>query len=318
MVIDSATGARCRLPVPALSWWPTGAPGFPGSISPDGSTAAVFRSDGADRLILGTDRLTLHLIDLTSGADHQLPVGDYPDPRRWHGHPTAGGCSWLARRRAARNCLLSTPAPGTSAASEPLSRRSAPWPSKAHPAHRQARRWLPHRRAHIAGTFIAPATARGAAGPSHPSPTDQATIPEPSAPKISTRPRRPVAAWVCRLCPEATRSPGCEGHQGGHRPGGGRTGAARAAHSRGQIAAEAFDIGTAPAPAAKRLPRPGPAGPHARHAAPRRPDAPDRQTGPGTQPFGPRHITTDPRLVGAGSDEIGEAIATAAIGTACP
>ena len=63
MIIDSATGARRRLPVPALSWWPTGAPGFPGSISPDGSTAAVFRSDGADRLILGTDRLTLHLID---------------------------------------------------------------------------------------------------------------------------------------------------------------------------------------------------------------------------------------------------------------
>ena len=78
VVIDSASGARRILPGNALPWWHAGAAIFPGTISPDGSTAAVFRTGNA-----GTS--TLHLIDLTSGADDQLAV---------QGSPGAGTTAW--------------------------------------------------------------------------------------------------------------------------------------------------------------------------------------------------------------------------------
>lgn len=78
VVIDSASGARRILPGNALPWWHAGAHIFPGTISPDGSTAAVFGTGNA-----GTP--TLHLIDLTSGADDQLAV---------QGSPGAGAMAW--------------------------------------------------------------------------------------------------------------------------------------------------------------------------------------------------------------------------------
>jgi hypothetical protein len=78
VVIDSAGGARRILPGNALPWWHADADIFPGTISPDGSTAAVFGTGNA-----GTP--TLHLIDLTSGADHQLAV---------QGPPGAGAMAW--------------------------------------------------------------------------------------------------------------------------------------------------------------------------------------------------------------------------------
>jgi hypothetical protein len=67
VVIDQASGARRVLPRHSLSGPSAGAEMFPGAISPDGSTAAVFRAGKA-----GTP--VLHLIDLASGADHLLPV----------------------------------------------------------------------------------------------------------------------------------------------------------------------------------------------------------------------------------------------------
>ena len=78
VVIDSASGARRILPGNALPWWHAGADIFPGTISPDGSTAAVFGTSTA-----GIP--TLHLIDLTSGADDQLAV---------QGSPGAGAMAW--------------------------------------------------------------------------------------------------------------------------------------------------------------------------------------------------------------------------------
>jgi hypothetical protein len=78
VVIDSASGARRILPRYALSGPPAGAAMFPGTISPDGSTAAVFRTNGAGTLVL-------HLIDLASGADDQLAA---------QGSPGAGTMAW--------------------------------------------------------------------------------------------------------------------------------------------------------------------------------------------------------------------------------
>jgi hypothetical protein len=71
VVIDSASGARRILPGNAVSWLGADTAGFPGVISPDGSTAAIFRGRNAGPL-------TLHLIDLTSGADYQLAVQGSP------------------------------------------------------------------------------------------------------------------------------------------------------------------------------------------------------------------------------------------------
>jgi len=78
VVIDPASGARRILPGHALSGPPAGAAMFPGTISPDGSTAAVFRANQ-------TGTLTLHLIDLTSGASYQLAV---------QGSPGEGTAAW--------------------------------------------------------------------------------------------------------------------------------------------------------------------------------------------------------------------------------
>jgi hypothetical protein len=61
VVVNPATGARRVLPGPAAA-----NVFIPGVISPDGSAAAVVRMTG--------DHLTLHLIDLTSGADRTLNV----------------------------------------------------------------------------------------------------------------------------------------------------------------------------------------------------------------------------------------------------
>jgi hypothetical protein len=78
VVIDPASGARRVLPGQALSGPPAGAAMFPGTISPDGSIAAVFRASAA-----GT--FALHLIDLSSGADHKLAV---------QGSPGEGTMAW--------------------------------------------------------------------------------------------------------------------------------------------------------------------------------------------------------------------------------
>lgn len=61
VVVDPKTGARRVLPGPAAS-----GVFIPGAISPDRSAAAVVRQVG--------NRLTLHLIDLTSGRDRTLDV----------------------------------------------------------------------------------------------------------------------------------------------------------------------------------------------------------------------------------------------------
>lgn len=62
VVIDPASGARRILPTPLAD-----AVTPPGVISPDGSIAAVFH-------VSKTGRATLHLLNLTSGADHLLAV----------------------------------------------------------------------------------------------------------------------------------------------------------------------------------------------------------------------------------------------------
>ena len=63
VVVDQAGGARRILPGPPAEPEP-GAP--PGVIAPDGSAAAVMRVSG--------DRVTLHLVNLVSGADQQISV----------------------------------------------------------------------------------------------------------------------------------------------------------------------------------------------------------------------------------------------------
>ena len=63
VVVDQAGGARHVLPGPAAEPEP-GSP--PGVIAPDGSAAAVLRVSG--------NRVTLHLLNLVSGADLQISV----------------------------------------------------------------------------------------------------------------------------------------------------------------------------------------------------------------------------------------------------
>jgi hypothetical protein len=61
-IVNPATGARNPLPGPSAE--PLPAP--PGVIAPDGSAAAIAEASG--------DRLTLHLFNLVSGSDEQIPV----------------------------------------------------------------------------------------------------------------------------------------------------------------------------------------------------------------------------------------------------
>jgi hypothetical protein len=75
-VIDRASAARHVLAGP-----PGDPDASPGVISPDGSTAAVFRGRSAGRR-------TLQLFDLTSGAQHQVAV---PVDKAWF---DAGGAVW--------------------------------------------------------------------------------------------------------------------------------------------------------------------------------------------------------------------------------
>jgi hypothetical protein len=63
VIVDPATGARRVLPGPAAEPPPGAAPGV---IAPDGSAAAIMRASG--------DRVTLHLLNLVSGADQQVSV----------------------------------------------------------------------------------------------------------------------------------------------------------------------------------------------------------------------------------------------------
>lgn len=61
-IVDPATGAQHTLPGPSagpLSW-------ATGVIAPDGSAAAIAQAIG--------DRVTLHLLNLNSGSDQQIPV----------------------------------------------------------------------------------------------------------------------------------------------------------------------------------------------------------------------------------------------------
>ena len=61
VVVDPATGAQHTLPGPSAELLP-GA----GVIAPDGSAAAILAASG--------DRVTLHLLNLVSGSDQQIPV----------------------------------------------------------------------------------------------------------------------------------------------------------------------------------------------------------------------------------------------------
>ncbi len=73
VVVESATGAQRTLPGPALPHTPM-TPWPPGTIAPDGAAAAV--------LELSRDmQLSLHLLDLRSGADRALglPVSQDAD-----------------------------------------------------------------------------------------------------------------------------------------------------------------------------------------------------------------------------------------------
>jgi hypothetical protein len=59
-IVDPATGARHTLPGPSAEPLPGGV------IAPDGSAAAIVEGSG--------DRLSLHLFNLVSGSDQQIPV----------------------------------------------------------------------------------------------------------------------------------------------------------------------------------------------------------------------------------------------------
>jgi hypothetical protein len=63
VVVDPATGARRVLPGLSAEPLPGAAPGV---IAPDGSAAAIAEASG--------DRVTLHLLNLVSGSDQQIPV----------------------------------------------------------------------------------------------------------------------------------------------------------------------------------------------------------------------------------------------------
>ena len=60
--VDPATGAQHTLPGPSAELLPAA----PGVIAPDGSAAAIAAASG--------DRVTLHLLNLVSGSDQQIPV----------------------------------------------------------------------------------------------------------------------------------------------------------------------------------------------------------------------------------------------------
>jgi len=61
--VDPATGAQHTLPGPSAELLPAAGPGV---IAPDGSAAAIAAASG--------DRVTLHLLNLVSGSDQQIPV----------------------------------------------------------------------------------------------------------------------------------------------------------------------------------------------------------------------------------------------------
>ena len=61
--MDPATGAQHTLPGPSAEPLPAAATGV---IAPDGSAAAIATASG--------DRVTLHLLNLVSGSDQQIPV----------------------------------------------------------------------------------------------------------------------------------------------------------------------------------------------------------------------------------------------------
>ena len=63
VIVDPATGAQHALPGPSAEPLPGAAPGV---IAPDGSAAAIAAASG--------DRVTLHLLNLVSGSDQQIPV----------------------------------------------------------------------------------------------------------------------------------------------------------------------------------------------------------------------------------------------------
>jgi hypothetical protein len=62
VIVDPATGAQHTLPGPSAEL----VPAQPGVIAPDGSAAAILAASG--------DRVTLHLLNLVSGSDQQIPV----------------------------------------------------------------------------------------------------------------------------------------------------------------------------------------------------------------------------------------------------
>jgi hypothetical protein len=62
VVVDPATGARHTLP----GSWAEPSQGARGVIAPDGSAAAI--------TAVSSDRVTLHLLNLESGSDQQIPV----------------------------------------------------------------------------------------------------------------------------------------------------------------------------------------------------------------------------------------------------
>ena len=63
IIVDPATGARHTLPGPSAESPPAAGTGV---VAPDGSAAAIYRANG--------DQLTLHLLNLASGSDQQVPV----------------------------------------------------------------------------------------------------------------------------------------------------------------------------------------------------------------------------------------------------
>ena len=68
IVTDRSSGARHAIDLPVGGYQPV----F-GRISPDGSTAALLRTEGA------TSTSSLHLVDLNTGADRRIGVSIRPD-----------------------------------------------------------------------------------------------------------------------------------------------------------------------------------------------------------------------------------------------
>ena len=91
VLIDPATGTRRQLGGPPVASVSAAAPGV---IAPDGGTAAVFR-------VTASGQVTLHLINLATGADQQIAVRSRrarTGQASWPGPRTAGGCSWSPHR----------------------------------------------------------------------------------------------------------------------------------------------------------------------------------------------------------------------------